>query len=52
MDWPGFWQLVLYGAIGVFSLMSVWVIVAGYGDIKRMFAELRSQRDSNPEGEG
>jgi hypothetical protein len=51
MDWPEFWQFVLYGAIGVFSLMSVWVIVAGYGDIKRMFAVLRSQRDSNTEGE-
>lgn len=47
MGWANFWIAVLYGAIGIFAVMSLWVIVAGFGDIKRMFAELRRQRDSN-----
>ena len=47
MTWASFWPVVLYVAIALFFLMSLWVIVAGYGDIKRMFADLREQRDSN-----
>lgn len=44
-SWAGFWPIVLYVAIGIFFVMSLWVIVAGFGDIKKMFAELRRQRD-------
>ena len=32
----------------IFAVMSLWVIFAGFGDIRRMFVELRAQRDSNP----
>ena len=45
--WITFWKFSIYTGVGVFFLMSLWVIVAGYGDIKRMFADLREQRDSN-----
>ena len=45
--WITFWKFALYTGVTVFALMSLWVIVAGYGDIKRMFADLRAQRDSN-----
>ena len=44
-DWAVFWQIVLYGALGLFSVMSLWVIVYGYRDIKKMFAALRAQKD-------
>ena len=46
-DWAGFWQIVLYVALGAFALMSLWVIVAGYRDIHRMFAALRERRDED-----
>lgn len=43
--WAGFWQIVLYGALGAFTLMSLWVILYGYRDIHRMFAALREPQD-------
>ena len=43
--WADFWQIVLYVALGAFTLMSLWVIVAGYRDIHRMFAALRPPKD-------
>jgi len=42
--WIRFWTWVLYGGAAVFSVLSVWVIVAGFSDIRKMFAELRRQR--------
>ncbi len=39
--WIEFWRVVLYIGLGLFAVMSLWVIVAGLGDIKRMFAALR-----------
>ena len=45
--WIAFWKFALYTGVAMFALMSVWVIIAGYGDIKKMFAALREQRDSN-----
>lgn len=45
--WALFWKVVLYGALGLFALLSVWVTVAGVGDIKRMFAALRSEGDGD-----
>lgn len=46
-DWAAFWQIVLYGALGAFSLLSLWVIVFGYRDIHRMFAALREGEDED-----
>jgi hypothetical protein len=45
--WAEFWRFSIYTGVGLFAVMSVWVIIAGFGDIKRMFAELQRQRDSN-----
>ena len=44
-DWALLWKVVLYGALGLFAILSVWVTIAGVGDIKRMFAALRSETD-------
>lgn len=44
-DWAQFWKIVLYTALALFTVMSVWVIVFGYRDIKRMFADLRRSGD-------
>lgn len=43
--WILFWKVVLYGGVGLFTVLSLWVTVAGYGDIKKMFAELRRQQE-------
>ena len=40
-------QEILYGALGLFCVMSLWVIVFGYRDIQRMFAALREGRDEH-----
>ena len=39
--WVTIWKVVLYGGLGLFAVLSVWVIVAGVGDIRRMFESLR-----------
>ncbi len=39
--WIEFWRVVLYAGLVLFAALSVWVIVAGFGDIKRMLAALR-----------
>ena len=44
-SWADFWRIVLYGALGLFTAMSLWVIVFGYRDIRKMFDALRAQRD-------
>ena len=46
-NWILFWKIVLYAGLGVFSVLALWVIVAGYGDIRRMFADLRRQQECN-----
>lgn len=43
--WVSFWKIVLYTGIGMFAALSVWVIFAGVGDIRRMFEELGAERD-------
>lgn len=48
-DWVLFWKIVLYGALGLFTVMSVWVIIFGYRDIQKMFASLREQKDAPEE---
>lgn len=45
--WIEFWKFTIYASVAVFAVMSIWVIIAGFGDIKRMFRDLREQRDSN-----
>ncbi|MEN8151387.1 MAG: hypothetical protein ABFS86_16340 [Planctomycetota bacterium] len=43
--WVTFWKVVLYAGIGLFACLSAWVIVAGFGDIRKMFAALREERE-------
>jgi hypothetical protein len=45
--WILFWKIAIYVGVGLFAVMSLWVIVAGYGDIRRMFVDLAAQRDSH-----
>lgn len=47
IDWAQFWKIVVYGALGLFALLSVWVTIAGVGDIKRMFAALSEHKDDD-----
>ncbi len=48
-DWVLFWKIVLYGALGLFTVMSVWVIIFGYRDIQKMFASLRAGESGTSE---
>jgi hypothetical protein len=43
--WVQFWKFTLYGGLGLFAILSVWVIFAGVGDIRDMFASLTAERD-------
>lgn len=43
--WVQFWKVTLYGGLGLFAILSVWVIFAGVGDIRDMFASLTAERD-------
>ena len=47
--WASFWQIVLYGALGMFTVLSLWVIVYGYRDIQKMFASLRADESGTSE---
>ena len=49
-QWAAFWFAVLVFGIAVFTVMSVYVIVAGFFDVRRMFAELERQRDAYRSG--
>ena len=40
--WALLWKYVVFGALGLFACLSLWVTIAGIGDIKRMFASLRA----------
>jgi hypothetical protein len=43
--WVQFWKFTLYGGLGLFAILSVWVIYAGVGDIRDMFASLTAERE-------
>lgn len=43
--WILVWKVVLYGALVLFAVLSVWVILFGARDIRHMFADLREQAD-------
>jgi hypothetical protein len=38
--WILIWKIVLTTAIGAFAILSLWVIIFGFRDIKRMLREL------------
>lgn len=43
--WMVFWSVVLYVAVGLFSIMAVYVTIFGFRDIRRMLRELRQDGD-------
>lgn len=45
--WEGVWKLTLIIICGLFSLMSVLVIVGGALDIRKLFRRLREQEAEN-----
>ena len=51
--WVTFWKYALIVGVGTFGLMSLWVIVYGFRDIKLMFADLKRQQlgDDQPDQE-
>ena len=47
--WMGFWKIVFFVSITAFAAMSIWVVIGGVFDIKRLFADLRNPEDSSGE---
>ena len=44
--WMAIWKVVLVFAVGIFAVMAVWVAIAGFRDIRRLFAAIeRSHQD-------
>lgn len=43
--WITIWKVMLTTAIGAFAILSVWVIIFGFRDIKRMLRELGEDSD-------
>ena len=47
--WVTVWRVTLYAGLGLFAVLSLWVIVAGFGDIQKMFASLRAEESGTSE---
>ena len=45
-SWMLFWTIVLYAGLVMFVIMSVYVTIFGFRDIKRMLRELRESGES------
>jgi len=45
--WMLLWKVVFVVGVALFAGMSVWVIFAGFGDIKRMFAKLDANHEKD-----
>jgi len=45
--WMILWKYVFIVGVIAFAGMSLWVTIAGVGDIKRMFADLKSGKDDD-----
>ncbi len=43
-NWALFWKYVFFVSVTVFALMSVWVTIGGFIDIKKLFADLIAER--------
>ena len=41
--WMVFWSVVLYAGLGLFVIMSVYVTIFGFRDIRLMLKELQRQ---------
>ena len=47
--WMFLWKAVLVLGLGVFAGMAVWVTVAGWRDIKSLFAAIERSHDQDGE---
>ena len=45
MFWIILWKAVFILGVGIFAIMSVWVIIAGFKDIKKLFATINKEHD-------
>jgi hypothetical protein len=43
--WIILWKIVLIGGLILFGLMAVWVTIAGFYDIKRLFKRLAESHE-------
>jgi len=41
--WMLFWSVVLYAGLSLFAILSVYVTIFGFRDIRRMLEELQRQ---------
>ncbi len=46
--WQQLWTFLFFGALVIFALMSLWVTIGGYRDIKTLLQRLK---DDTSEGE-
>ena len=53
-SWMLLWKIVFVAGVAVFAGMSVWVIVAGYRDIKRLLQNIKKSHEAEqtPTDEG
>lgn len=42
--WTLLWKVVLVGGLGAFAVVSVWVILAGWGDIRALYQKLAAAK--------
>lgn len=50
--WQSLWTAVLYGGLGLFAVVSVYVAIAGFWDIRRMFSALAAEARESGETSG
>ena len=43
--WAAFWKYIFLASVTVFALMSVWVTIGGFLDIKKLFAGLKDEKN-------
>lgn len=46
LGWPGVWKITLIGTCGLFSIMSLLVIIGGALDVRKLFSRLREQENN------
>ena len=42
--WILLWKVVLIAGLGLFSVMSAWIIVAGFKDVQALYSHLARQQ--------
>ncbi|MDB4690864.1 hypothetical protein OAH23_10640 [Verrucomicrobia bacterium] len=45
--WQTLWTILFFLSISIFSLMSVWVSIGGFRDLKRLFQRLNEDIKSD-----